>query len=68
MELNHELMTINPIIDSIFRFILFIENRVLAMINFPIGVSLFAICKKNNQPSISIVIPVYNSQDCIESF
>ena len=22
--------------------------------------------KKNNQPSISIVIPVYNSQDCIE--
>ena len=46
MELNHELMTINPIIDSIFRFILFIENRVLTMVNFPIGVSLFAICKK----------------------
>ena len=46
MELNHELMTINPIIDSIFRFILFIENRVLAWVNFPIGVSLFAICKK----------------------
>ena len=46
MESNHELMTINPIIDSIFRFILFIENRVLTMVNFPIGVSLFAICKK----------------------
>ena len=44
MEL-HELMTINPIIDSIFRFILFVENRMLARVNFPID-SLFAICKK----------------------
>ena len=32
--------------DNIFRYILFIENKILGKINFPIGVSLFAICKK----------------------
>ena len=46
LDSNHELTSINPLLDKIFRFILYLENKILKIINFPIGVSIFAICKK----------------------
>ncbi|MFL3008128.1 MAG: class I SAM-dependent methyltransferase [Candidatus Neomarinimicrobiota bacterium] len=45
-EFKSELKKSNPIINKLLKMILFIENRILNKINFPIGVSLFAICKK----------------------
>ena len=41
-----ELKKSNPIINKLLKIILSIENHILIKINFPIGVSLFAICKK----------------------
>jgi ubiquinone/menaquinone biosynthesis C-methylase UbiE len=41
-----ELKKSNPVINKMLKIVLSIENRILNKINFPIGVSLFAICKK----------------------
>ena len=45
-EYKSELKESNPIINKLLTIVLFFENRILNKINFPIGVSLFAICKK----------------------
>ena len=41
-----ELKKSNPFINKLLKIVLLVENRILNKINFPIGVSLFAVCKK----------------------
>ena len=45
-EYKSELKKSNPIINKLLKIVLSIENHILNKINFPIGVSLFAVCKK----------------------
>ena len=45
MEYN-QLQLSNPFINSFLMKLLIIENKILMKTNFPVGVSLFAICQK----------------------
>ena len=45
-QYKYQLRKTHPFIDQLLKMILYFENRVIEKINLPIGVSLFAICKK----------------------
>ncbi len=43
---EHQLYEMNPLINKLFTYLMAVENKILTKLNFPVGISVFAHCKR----------------------